>query len=336
MPYTTFDNISLDWVRQQSDKAIFFYDADQSIKPSDADSSDFQRLISDEKSVEYQLRSQFRVKAGVPYVEFVESLLNCELKDGAVFTSKNYEFRVFESLEDMRHVLAEKEREVGLSRLVAGYSWPWVSKNDPTAHDIVIDGINLRWNSTNTDWINVAQAPQEVGCIHTTQGYDLNYTGVIFGQEIRYDPHSKSIVIERDNYFDRNGVQGVRDPEELKRFVINIYRTLMLRGIRGTFIYACDESLRAYLQQHVPLHTTTDERIGGQNTIETVPFVNSVPLFDGQLGVENFVNLPVAEHQSWVLVPDGTLVHESMFAFRVIGESRDIVKSGWSGKKCRI
>jgi hypothetical protein len=321
----------VDWVCQQADKAIFFYDEGQSIKPSDANVEVFQRLKAAKGSVTHRLLSQFRVKAGQPYVEFVDKLLNGRVDDGVVFTAKNYEFEVFDSLKDLVRTINEKEEQVGLSRLIAGYSWPWASKKDSEAYDIVIDDVQLRWNSTNTDWINKDGSHREVGCIHTTQGYDLNYAGIIFGEEIRYDPESQSIVIEKDNYHDRTGGQGIKDPEELKQYIINIYRTIMLRGIRGTFVYACDDTLREYLKQHIPVHAAHVEKPEATNVVELKPYVNAVPLFDLQAAAGDFgalsdvTDLDPTQHPDWVAVPDGVRVREDMFACRVIGESMNRV-----------
>src|SRR5690606_14284703 len=117
---------------------------------------------------------------------------------------------------------------------VAGYAWPWISRKDPDAYDIQIADVQLRWNRTTIDFINTPGAEHEVGCIHTTQGYDLNYAGVIFGHEIRYDAKLDQIVIDKDSYHDRNGKQTIDDPEELKQYILNIYKTIMLRGIKGT------------------------------------------------------------------------------------------------------
>lgn len=311
----------VDWVCQQASKAIFFYDQGQSIKPSDADVEVFQRLKSAPGSVTHRLLSQFRVKAGQPYVEFIDNLLNGRLKSEAVFTAKNYEFGVFDSLSDMVHTINEKERQVKLSRLIAGYSWPWASKKDGAVYDIVIGDVQLRWNSTNTDWINKEGSHKEVGCIHTTQGYDLNYAGIIFGEEIRYDRESQTIVIDKANYYDRTGGQGIKDPAVLKQYIINIYRTIMLRGIRGTFVYACDDALREYLKQHIPVHTSGEAKLEAANVVELEPYVNAVPLFDLQAAAGDFSGIQTAEHFDWVAVPEGTRVREEMFACRVIGES---------------
>lgn len=315
----------VDWVCQQANKAIFFYDQGQSIKPSDADVEVFNTLKSAPESVTHRLLSQFRVKAGQPYVDFIENLLNGRADTGAVFTARNYEFELFDSLSDMVDTINEKERQVGLSRLIAGYAWPWASKKDQAAYDIFIGDVQLRWNSTNTDWINKKDSHLEVGCIHTTQGYDLNYAGIIFGEEIRYDPVSKSIVIDKGNYFDRTGGQGIKDPAELKQYIINIYRTIMLRGIRGTFVYACDDALRDYLKQHIPVHAASRSGPEAAKVTELVPYVNAVPLFDLQVAAGDFSEMQTAEHSDWVAVPDGMRVREGMFACRVIGESMNRV-----------
>ena len=94
---------------------------------------------------------------------------------------------LFENLKHMHNTLIEKEKEFGLCRMLAGYSWPWESKKDSKASDIEIDGIKFKWNTTHIDWINSMSAINEIGCIHTSQGYDLNYGAIIFGKEISYD-----------------------------------------------------------------------------------------------------------------------------------------------------
>lgn len=315
----------VEWVCKQANKAIFFYDQGQSIKPSDTDGEVFQRLKADRESVTHQLLSQFRVKAGQPYVEFVDNLLNCRVTDESILTFDNYELKVFDSLDEMINTINQKEHQVGLSRLIAGYSWPWASKKDSTAYDITIGDVQLRWNSTNTDWINKKDSHKEVGCIHTTQGYDLNYAGIIFGEEIRYDRDTQSILIDRDRYCDRNGGQGIKNPEELKQYIINIYRTIMLRGISGTFLYACDDALREYFKQHIPRHTDTRPGSETGDMVELVPYVNSVPVFDLQAAAGDFSDVQTAEHRDWVAVPDGIRPQEGMFACRVVGESMNRV-----------
>lgn len=94
-----------------------------------------------------------------------------------------------------------------------------------------------------------AYAINEVGCIHTVQGYDLNYVGVIIGPELYYDKNAKKFGINKEKYFDINGRNGIVDPDELERYIVNIYKTLLTRGIKGTYIYIVDKNFRQYFKE---------------------------------------------------------------------------------------
>ena len=241
------EGTELDWILKQSKNQIFFYDEGQSIKPSDIDQAKF---IKQKWSASLlKLVSQHRVKGGMDYINYIDNLLHCRLEKGdKKFESVHYEFVLYDSLTDLYADLKKKEDEFGLCRLLSGYSWEWKSaKND--VPDITIEGLNLKWNTTNEDWINSPNAFNEVGCIHTTQGYDLNYTGIIFGKEITYNPETKQIEINTSQYFDKKGKQGIENPATLKAYILNIYKTMMLRGIRGTYVYVCDEGLREYFKE---------------------------------------------------------------------------------------
>lgn len=318
----------VDWVTRQSGKAVFFYDADQSVKPSDANAGDFQTIKSSPDSKVMRLVSQFRVQGGRHYVEFLDDLLSVRLPDNGKFHSKKYEFLMFDDISDMVREIGRRNQTHGLARLIAGYAWPWKSKKDPGAYDIEIKDIRLRWNRVNIDWINSPNAVNEVGCIHTTQGYDLNYTGVIFGHEIRYDAKLDRIIIDKASYHDRNGKQTINDPDELKRYILNIYKTIMLRGIKGTFVYACDEGLRSYLKRHIPVYKSNVVALARPSE-KLEPYVNAVPLYDLQAAAGGFSELQHVEHEHWVFVPPGMAVGRNIFACRVVGESmNEIIPNG--------
>lgn len=315
----------VDWVLRQSNKSIFFYDENQSIKPSDASSSVFANLRSASGTQVQTLLSQFRVRGGNSYVKFVDDLLHQRLDVDAKFHSKSYDFQLFESIHDFVEAVQEKDQQFGLSRMIAGYAWPWISKKDESLFDIEIESRKLKWNSTNSDWINSSNSVAEVGCIHTTQGYDLNYAGIIFGREIGYDKERDEIVIHKEMYFDRNGRQSISDPLMLKQFILNIYKTIMLRGIKGTFVYACDQGLRAYLEKHIPLRKSAKADVVAIKSVELRPYVNAVPVFDLKAAAGNFSALQQVEQKDWCAVPDHIRVSESMFACNVVGESMNRV-----------
>ncbi len=323
----------LDWVTMQSDHTVLFYDEGQSIKPSDAKKSNFNALKAQNDTNVLQLKSQFRVRGGNAYVDYIDRLLQVKLDDtDPIFNDENYEFTLFESLEDMVEQVKERNEESGLSRLIAGYAWKWVSNKDKSAMDICIGDVELQWNKTNKDWINTENSVNEVGCIHTTQGYDLNYTGIIFGDEITYNSETDEIEIVAENYHDRNGKQSIKDPKELKEFILNIYKTIMLRGIKGTYVYVCDPELRKYFKKHIPFVGQEEQSIQTENIIRTeniVPFENAIPLYDIKVAAGNFSEDQIQENTEWITLPDGIRPSKDLFACQVVGESMNrIIPNG--------
>jgi DUF2075 family protein/predicted GIY-YIG superfamily endonuclease/SOS-response transcriptional repressor LexA len=317
----------LDWVTMQSKHTVLFYDEGQSIKPSDAKKEQFDLIKRDKNTSILKLKSQFRVKGGNAYVGYIDSLLHVKLKaDSSKFNSKEYEFTMFDSLETMFEQIKLRDKESGLSRLIAGYSWEWKSNKDKNAFDIKIDDIQLKWNGTSNDWINSDGAINEVGCIHTTQGYDLNYSGIIFGNEISFNPETKEIIVKEKNYFDKNGKQSIKDPKELKAFILNIYKTIMLRGIKGTYIYVCDPLLKAHFESFVPKYKT--DKVGIKTLFKTEnikPFENSIPLYSLKVAAGEFGEIQQVEDVQWLNIPEKIKPSKDLFACQVIGESMNKV-----------
>lgn len=240
----------LDWINKCSKKKVLFYDTEQSIKPADVRHEDFAKLKKSKTSTEVLLQSQMRCIGGNGYIDFVSNLLNCTLK--APFLSSEYDIKIFSDMSEMVKALGKKEKEHGLCRMMSGYSWEWTSRHDDKPdYDAKIDGVELTWNRESKDWINSTTAMTEMGCIHTVQGYDLNYAGIIFGEEIDYDEESNSIVVDKSKYFDAKGKVSIENQEELKDYIIKIYKTLMFRGIRGAYIYVCNPSLKKYLERYI-------------------------------------------------------------------------------------
>ncbi|WP_252238219.1 DUF2075 domain-containing protein [Clostridium sp. VAP51] len=233
----------LDWIKLSCKHMILCYDKNQSIKPSDVRPEKFEK-INFQKHI---LKSQMRVLAGQDYIKYIENILN--ETENSINSFGNYELFIFDNIEEMHKKIKEKDKKFGLCRIIAGYAWPWNSKKDSTNYDIIINNSKFRWNSQNKDWINSPNALNEIGCIHTTQGYDINYAGIIIGNEISYE--NGEIKINPNNYYDQNGKKTIKDLKELKKYILNIYKTLLTRGIRGTYIYVCDDNLRNYFKKYI-------------------------------------------------------------------------------------
>lgn len=290
MGYGSFDKVNkklgfgnegtqLDWILKSSKYQIFFYDENQSVKPSDVRPSDFRK--TDPKY--YELKSQMRVEAGEEFIEFIDDIFDLKKPKQAIFP--NYDFRIFDDAREMVDEIKTKDKKHKLARVVAGYAWPWHTRPKSKSnqkYDIDLDGLQLVWNSTATDWVNSPNAINEVGCIHTVQGYDLNFVGVIIGPELTYDKENKKFNVDREKYFDTNGRNGITDPNELERYIINIYKTLLTRGILGTYVYVCDPALREYFRKHIEVGIDNVEQTE-VSVAQVSPYMGemiNVPLFD--------------------------------------------------------
>jgi len=245
----------LDWIKARSKHRLLLVDGEQSVRPHDLPPAVLSAEIRDADDLHrhYLLTTQMRVQAGADYVEYVRSLLRDEHPNRPELGE--YDLRFFDDLGEMHKAIRARDAEVGLSRLVAGYAWDWVSRRDPTAFDIELDDVRLRWNSTDKDWINSAGSLDEVGSIHTVQGYDLNYAGVIIGPDLRVSDETGAIVADWDAYRDKKGkentghLKGSFGEDDLLVFIRNIYGVLLTRGMLGTYVYVCDPGLRERMRR---------------------------------------------------------------------------------------
>lgn len=307
MGYGAYDNVNrslglgnegtqLDWIMKSSKHQIFFYDQNQSIKPADIRPDDFNKL----NSKKYELVSQMRVEAGEEYIKFIEDFFDLKIPQNTNFS--NYDFKLFDNAVKMVNEIKEKDKKHKLARVVAGYAWPWHTAHGTRNYDIEIGDLKLVWNSTAQDWVNSPNAINEVGCIHTVQGYDLNYVGVIIGPEFSYDPQKKKFIFDKEKYFDTNGRNGITDPNELERYIKNIYKTLLTRGIKGTYIYIVDENLRNYFKEKLGQKITSkimvpEKKVISPYTAEMIgiPLVGSAPCGEPLLGESNTEEIIMVE-----------------------------------------
>lgn len=242
------------------------YDQYQTIRPADIDSTHFKQLIVDYKA--HPLSKQFRLKSGTQYLAWLRKYLQIA-NDFAVYEKgllKGYDFKVMESITELYNSINKLNQEYKLCRVVAGYSWEWTTKNEKDLFDIAdpVTGEKFKWNSKTKGWINQENSVEEIGCIHTTQGADLNYVGVILGKEIdcgyageddgSYDLSKANIIVSPEKYKDRNGlpIKGTdKENEELKSYIKRIYYVLLSRGINGCYVFAMNPNMQKYMSEIV-------------------------------------------------------------------------------------
>lgn len=248
------DSTELDWLKFKTKKMlILFYDGIQSIKESDVSKEDFDKINSDDYTHKLFLNTQLRVKGGDEYIDFARSLFsNSPIK---YKSQKGYDLKVYDDCYEMFEAIKSKNIEYkGLCRMLAGFSFYWRKKARDKKnikynqnYDFEIDGHYYCWNEdfNASDFITNDKNIEKIGCIYTAQGHDLNYAGVIFGEDISYNPETKQIMYHPDKFIDTYSKSS--DINKTINNIINAYLVLLTRGVYGTYIYAVDKNLREYI-----------------------------------------------------------------------------------------
>lgn len=232
---TIDDFTELDWIIKKSRIQVVFYDEFQTIRVTDIGPERFDQICRNHVYKKYiNLFSQMRCKGGNGYYEYVRDVVSLSRLNIGRKSFPDYSIRVFDHIEDLFSAINDKNDEVGLCRVVTGPGW---SINE----DIIIESHTYHWAKSKRD-----NNSGVIFSIHKTQGFDLNYSGVIFGKEVFYDQEKKCISVNRKEL--KDSFAKSKNEEEMRQYIMNIYITLMTRAIQGTFVYAVDESLREYLK----------------------------------------------------------------------------------------
>jgi DUF2075 family protein len=317
----------LDWVMYQAKKCLIFYDRFQSIKPSDVPRERFISLEQSKSTRTETLKNQYRSKGGINYVNFIHDLFDANVSKLKLFRAVDFDLRLFENLEELVDEIKSREAESGLSRMVAGYAWEWVSKKDKSKFDIIIGSVKLRWNSVAIDWVNSKNSINEVGCIHTTQGYDLNYVGVIIGPELDFDFDKKQFVVYKEKYKDKAGKNTIQNEQILKDYILNIYKTILLRGINGTYVYAVNKNMRIYLSRFLSLHLKAQRK--GQICFLDEPTSNAIPFYDLKVAAGSFSEQQKLTAIKYIVIDESSLIKSDYFACKIFGDSMNkIIPNG--------
>ncbi len=248
--------------------SIFFIDENQKVTLKDIGSEDLIKKFANELGAGiyiYELDSQFRCNGSDGYIAWLDNTLGIRETANIDIDGFDYDFRVFDDPNELRKAIEEKNAVNNKSRIVAGYCWNWISegKTKTDVHDITIPEYNfeMSWNLSNSQtWAIDPTSVNEAGCIHTCQGLEFDYVGVIIGDDMRYeDGKIVTDYTKRANTdTSLNGIKkisnedGVEVANKISDMIIkNTYRTLMTRGMKGCYVYCTDKNLQEYLKKLV-------------------------------------------------------------------------------------
>jgi uncharacterized protein len=245
--------------------SIFFIDENQKVTLKDIGSEDLIKKYANEFNAgiyTYELDSQFRCNGSDGYVAWLDNILEIKQTANLDIDGFDYDFKVFDDPNEMRKAIEEKNQINNKSRIVSGYCWDWISegKNSSEVHDIKIPEYNfeMSWNlGSSLTWAIDANSVKEAGCIHTCQGLEFDYVGVIIGDDLRYkDNHIVTDYTKRaktdQSLKGINKIANEQGQEVAKKIadsiIKNTYKTLMTRGMKGCYVYCTNKELSNYLK----------------------------------------------------------------------------------------
>ena len=246
-----------------SKATIFFVDDDQVVTFADIGHSAELEKWANAAGAEIthmELASQFRCGGSDGYLAWLDNTLGIRQTVNTTLDPNEFDFRIMDSPNELHELIATRNSLNNRARVVAGYCWDWISKKAPGSYDIVIPehGYSKRWNLSKDGslWIISSGSIEEVGCIHTCQGLELDYVGVIIGPDLIARGGDLKTVPEARSRMDRS-IRGwkkmmkespIEARERVDRIIRNTYKTLMTRGMKGCYVYFCDDETADYFR----------------------------------------------------------------------------------------
>ena len=245
--------------------SVFFIDESQRVTMDDIGSvEEIRKWAKHNKSeiIEMSLTSQFRCNGSDGYLAWLDNVLDIKETANYDLDGIDFDFRVFDSPNEVRDIIIEKNNINNRSRMLAGYCWKWnkAEQNNPEYNDIVIGDFGMSWNLGSGEPFAIRDSSiNEIGCIHTSQGLEFDYVGVIIGDDIRYENGNIVTDFTKRASTDQS-MKGIKklskeNPElanaKADEIIKNTYRTLLTRGMKGCYVYCTNPELAQYLKKSI-------------------------------------------------------------------------------------
>lgn len=313
-----FRNLGENQIKEIIDAAkcsIFFIDEDQKVTWHDIGKKEEIERWANKIGAKVQnlkLESQFRCNGSDGYLSWLDNILGIEDTANTSLEGIPYDFKVIDSPNELRDIIFERNKVANKARLVAGYCWDWVSRKDKNLNDIVIPeyDFGMKWNlaSDGNIWIISPDSVSEIGCIHTCQGLEVDYVGVIVGDdfvirdgEVVTNP-SKRAKTDASLKGYKKELKEDQDSatEKADAIIKNTYRTLMTRGMKGCYVYFTDEETADYFKyktEGISSYQKNFAPILSPITMDMirVPLVGSAPCGNPLVGEQNIEEYVLVE-----------------------------------------
>jgi hypothetical protein len=255
--------------------AAFFIDDDQIVRPGEIGSTQYIRehaLKSNCKIFEYELEAQFRCNGSDAFVNWVNNTLGIKRTANVIWDQYDeFDFKIFPSPRELEDAIREKVKAGYTGRVTAGFCWNWSNPNpDGTLKDdVTIDDYHRPWNAKpearilapripkSNLWAHDPNGIEQIGCIYTAQGFEFDYVGVIFGNDLVYNFDEQTW-----KGYPENSADSVvkRSKDKFIDLVKNTYRVLLSRGMKGCYVYFMDKDTERFFKTRTEKETEQDNK----------------------------------------------------------------------------
>ena len=340
---------------------VFFIDDKQIVRPNEVGSVSLIKESAQNHKYEiyeYQLDVQFRCAGSEAFVNWVNNTLGIERTANVLWNEEeNFDFQIFNDPFSLEDAIREKVTEGHTGRMTAGFCWPWSRelKPDRSLHDdVVIGEYRKPWNARPEAtrlpknipkanlWAYDSNGINQVGCIYTAQGFEFDYVGVIFGEDLVYDLDAQKWIGKPENSAD---TVVKRAGDQFLELTKNTYRVLLSRGIKGCYVYFMDKDTERFIKSRIEraVFEETKSEVLSEDISKTYlpfrylpleqvrPFENCVPLYDLKAAASVFSEEQQVEDFEWVELPEAFRPQKNLFVAQVVGESmnRRIPNGAW-------
>jgi hypothetical protein len=246
--------------------SVFFIDDDQIVRPAEIGSTTYIKeyaIKNNCKIYEYELESQFRCNGSDGFVNWINNTLGISRTANVLWgQNEDFDFKIYNDPFDLEKAIKEKVGQGFTGRITAGFCWPWSDPNGngDLVNDIKIGDFMKPWNAKpdagrlNKEipkaslWAYDPNGINQVGCIYTAQGFEFDYVGVIFGDDLVYNFDKQEWLGHKENSED-SVVKKSKD--QFTDLVKNTYRVLLSRGIKGCYVFFMDKDTERFFKSRM-------------------------------------------------------------------------------------
>jgi len=267
-PFKSTGKLQIQDLINSAKVSVFFIDDFQTVRKGEMGSSKFikeQSLSENCKVYEFELEAQFRCGGSDGYTNWIDNTLNIRKTANATWSNEeNFEFEIVSSVEELDKIIHSKAEQGYTARITAGFCWEWSKRPESDGslvNDVQLGSYKRPWNAReelthlkpgipkSQFWAFDSKGIDQIGCIYTAQGFEFDYAGIIFGDDLVYDPNTHSWVGRPEKSYDLQ----VKNSQNYVQLVKNAYRVLLSRGMKGCYVYFMDKNTENFFKSRIQM-----------------------------------------------------------------------------------